>query len=286
VSNDFSLKVFNRTRLKHGEAPVWDEDKQVVWVADAWDCAIHAIALDGSIVASRSLPQNCGSMFFSRKAMYLALADGVYRVDKDGLSAVTRERISDTGALNDGKAGPDGRFYVGQCDMELGSGRFFRMDPDGSLTVLLDGQKISNGLAWSPDEKTLYHTDTRKCRIDAYAFDAASGTLGGRRTVIEFSREKGAADGFTIDEEGNLWVAMMRGGQVLHIDPLKGEVLDVIDMPASKVTSCAFIGPHLDYLVITTGSSVDLQQEPLAGFTFVCRPGVRGKEAYFFRDEG
>lgn len=284
MNNSLKLEILCSARLAHGEGPVWDPKRKNLWIVDSYGQAIYAFSLDGQLIDCIRLPQNCGSIFLSDKAMYLALADGVYRLDQKELTPITTTSITDTGVLNDGKVGPDGRFYVGQADMQNGRGRFFRMDADGALTALLGNQHISNGLAWSLDGRVLYHTDTRNQTIDSYAFQTETGTLGSRSVAVDLKNENGRPDGFTIDAEGNLWVAMIFGGQVLRVDPREGKILNRIALPLDMITSCAFIGDTYDQLVITTASDVRSAQNPVAGCTFVCQPGVCGVSPYLFKD--
>ena len=279
------IEIFSDVRMAHGEGPIWNSEKEELWLTSVRDNKIHCLTMVGATKCHRVLPQKCRSMFFSRNSMYVALEDGVYRVAGDETIPFSTTHVVDTGFLNDGKVGPDGRFYVGQGDVPAGNGRFFRLERDGSFHSLFEGQMLSNGLAWSPQGTALYHTDTRKKRIDVYDFDAETGTLSSPRLAFDLEGKAGEPDGFTIDEEGCLWVCMMRGGNLLRIDPVCGKLLDRCRMPVTTPTSCAFAGPKMDYLVITTSSAVkDLSEEPLAGFTLACRPGVRGPAPNLFLD--
>ncbi|MGY3848940.1 SMP-30/gluconolactonase/LRE family protein [Streptomyces hydrogenans] len=144
---------------------------------------------------------------------------------------------------------------------------------------------MSNGLGWSPDGTLLYYADSPTRRVDVFDYDPATGALSGRRPFAVLDR--GYPDGLTVDAEGNVWVAVWGGGEVLALTP--GGVLHArVELPASHVTSCAFAGPDLDVLVITTathGLSDDRRRaEPDAGRLFVCRPGVTGLPATPYAD--
>lgn len=185
--------------------------------------------------------------------------------------------------FNDGKCDPSGRLWVGSMALIKGPrplGRLYRIDADGSASVMLHDVGTSNGLAWSLDRRTLYFIDTALRRVDAFDYDDASGGIGGRRTVITVPPDLGRPDGSTLDAEGMLWIAMFEGGCVTRWNPATGELLETIRLPVSRVTSCAFGGPDLRTLFITTSRHAlppeKLEQQPLAGRLFEVRPGSCG----------
>lgn len=177
--------------------------------------------------------------------------------------------------MNEGGCDPQGRFYCGSMayDKRPGAGSLWRLDTDRSVHRVLDGLTISNGLVWSLDGGTAFHIDTPKGRIDAYEFDADAGMLHERRTLAEVSG--GSPDGMTIDAEGGLWVAIW-GGSAVHRYSAMGELTDTVSVDASHVTSCAFGGPNLDRLIITTSREELDHDEQWAGAVFAIEPGVRG----------
>jgi sugar lactone lactonase YvrE len=147
------------------------------------------------------------------------------------------------------------------------------------------GIRVSNGIAWSPDEKLLYFNDTLSRGVDVFDYDIASGSLSNRRRFVEIERETGLPDGMAVDTEGCVWVALFHGGQVRRYSPY-GAWIGVVSLPVARVTSCNFGGPDLEDLYITTA---DLKihddgkpHEQEAGFVFRCRPGVKGLPSYKF----
>ena len=158
----------------------------------------------------------------------------------------------------------------------LGRGTLFRLDPDGTVSTVLQGVTISNGLAWSPDGSTVYYIDSATQRVDAFDFDRDRGALTDRRSLVRIAEEDGAPDGMTVDADGFLWVAMWGGSSVRRYGPTAGLT------PFSRCRRCRsprapLAGPALDELYVTT-SRVGLtrDQDPAAGALFRCRPGVRG----------
>ena len=210
--------------------------------------------------------------------------DGFALVDPDG-TVTDRPVFSDPALrMNDGSCDPQGRFYCGNManDETPGAGSVYRLDPDGAISVVLSGTTISNGMTWSLDGTAVYYIDTPTSRVDVFDFDADAGTLLNRRPVVEIDPAIGHPDGMTIDAEGGLWVALWDGSAV-HRYSASGELTQVIDVPASQTTACAFGGADLDRLYITTSRrDIDPAVEPLAGALFVVRPGVCGVPALMY----
>jgi len=190
--------------------------------------------------------------------------------------------------FNDGKCGPAGRFYAGTMDLQCApdAGALYVMDTSGEIRCVLDHVTISNGLAWSPDEKTLYYIDTPTHEVWAFDYDRTSGELANRRTVVCVDEQLGNPDGMTIDAEGALWVALWGGSAVSRWDPATGKLLAKIEIPALNITSCAFGGEDLDVLYVTTalaGTNEEMRKKyPLAGGLFRIQTGVQGLPAYTY----
>jgi sugar lactone lactonase YvrE len=179
--------------------------------------------------------------------------------------------------MNEGGCDPDGRFYCGSMayDRTQGAGSLWRLDPDGSVDVVLEGVTISNGLEWSPDDTTAYYVDTPTRRIDVFDYDASSG-LTGRRPFVEIAGP-GRPDGLTVDSEGGVWVALYRGSAV-HRYTADGSLDEVIELPVSQVTACTLGGPDLDQLYITTSrQGLEPDEEPAGGSLFLAEVGVTGQ---------
>ena len=192
--------------------------------------------------------------------------------------------------FNDGKCDPSGRFWAGTMALVKGPkplGRLYRLDADGSVQVMLEDVGTSNGIAWSLDRATLFFIDTPLLRVDAFDYDETSGAIGRRRTVLSIPPGIGRPDGSTLDAEGMLWIAMYDGWSVTRWDPRTGELLQTIRLPVARVTSCAFGGPDLGTLFLTSArqglTAEQLAAQPLAGCVFKVRPGVTGLPAFAFR---
>jgi len=161
------------------------------------------------------------------------------------------------------------------------------VDPFGHVTVQVQGVTISNGIAWSPDGGVMYYIDTPTRTVDAFDFDVAAGVASRRRTLLGIPHDEGTGlpDGLTVDADGHLWVAMWDGGTLRRYRP-DGTLDAVIPVGTPRVTSCAFGGPDLDELFITSatvGVDPDVAARTHAGALYRIRPGVRGLPATPFR---
>ncbi|MCP2164206.1 SMP-30/gluconolactonase/LRE family protein [Goodfellowiella coeruleoviolacea] len=264
----------------HGEGPVWNpETGQLLWVdmlaGDVVSMAPptgHVSRTHVGAVAAVLRPTSSGGLVLAVERGFAFLPPGQQE------PVTLPELWQDTGVrMNDGGCDPQGRFYAGSMayDEGPGRGRLWRLDHDGTATAVLDGVTISNGLVWSHDGHSAYYVDTPTQRVDVFDFDAASGTLHNRRPLVSIPEQAGSPDGMTLDEAGRLWVALW-GGSAVHCYDQQGQLLEVVDVPARQVTACAFGGPDLADLYITTSRTGLTDPEPLAGAVFSVRPGTRG----------
>ena len=185
--------------------------------------------------------------------------------------------------MNDGGCDPQGRFYCGTMAYAEtpGAGTLYRLDPDGGVSVTLRDVTISNGLQWNRVGDTVFYADTPTGRVDSFDFDPASGAFTERRTFTEISGG-GYPDGMAIDEEDGIWVALW-GGSAVHRYDRAGRLDLVVDLPVSNVTACAFGGPELRTLFITTSrQGLDPGDQPEAGAVFRYEAGVRGAPQHAF----
>jgi sugar lactone lactonase YvrE len=190
--------------------------------------------------------------------------------------------------FNDGKCDPAGRFLAGSMDdAEIeATGSLYALASDGSVKTLLTGTRISNGLTWSPDYRTFYFIDTPTRLVMAYDYDLASGQIANPRPVVSVPPKLGWPDGMTSDLEGMLWVAMWAGARLTRWDPSTGSLLAEIPIPALNVSSCAFGGPHLADLYVTSARkgmhAEQLAQYPLSGGLFRIRTSFQGMPTFGF----
>jgi sugar lactone lactonase YvrE/L-rhamnose mutarotase len=192
---------------------------------------------------------------------------------------------------NDGKCGPDGRLYFGtmhgpSVEARPTTGSLYVLDHDGSVRLLVGGVTISNGIAWSPDGRTMYFIDTPTRRVDAFDFDGAAGAVSNRRVAFTIPEGEGNPDGCATDSAGNVWVAMWGGSSVLAFSP-SGAIVARVQLPTTQVSSVAFGGPSLTDLYITTAKEfldADARAaQPLAGHVFTVRDcGFTGTRSHAY----
>jgi sugar lactone lactonase YvrE len=271
-----------------GEGPVWDDRRQRLVFVDIMRGDIHefdpATGKDRVVNVGRSV--GCVALT-ERDDWVIGAADGFHRVDpKTGrttLLAPVEADIRDN-RMNDGYVDARGRFWAGTMGMggvrERGS--LYRLDPDGTVRRMLSRVSISNGLDWSPDGRTFYFTDLALSRVDKFDFEPNTGALKNRRQFVDFPHEIGYPDGLIVDAEGFVWIGLWEGGSLHRYAP-DGRLDRILPVPASQTTKCAFGGPDLMDLYITTAwVGLDAQAraaQPLAGGLFRARPGVRGRKA-------
>ena len=175
--------------------------------------------------------------------------------------------------MNDGACDPQGRFWAGTMayDESPGAGALYRLELDGSCTTVLTGLTIANGIGWSPDARTMYLNDSGTGRVETFSFDGASGAISDRRTLVESDRPGVVPDGLTVDAEGGIWVAWWGGGAVNRYAP-DGTLVASIELPVERPTSCAFGGPEVATLFVTTArdglDEAALMRQPDAGRVF------------------
>ncbi len=189
---------------------------------------------------------------------------------------------------NDGKCDPQGRFWIGTMNQDSveGRGAFYCLDSTFGCRRLLDKVSISNGIAWSEDSRVMYYIDSPTRRVDAFEFDARSGSIAERRTLIEFDEQDGWPDGMTIDVDECLWIAMWGGAKLVVVDGRSGRRMREIPMPVIQPTSCAFGGDDFADLFVTSAwegmSAEQREADPLAGSVFHMRPGATGRPVHCF----
>ena len=173
---------------------------------------------------------------------------------------------------------PAQRVHSMDADEKPGRGKFYRFDTDHSVTELYDGIGISNGLGWSPDDKRMYYIDSFAYRVDVVDYDVATGQMGERQAFARLGSGELVPDGLAVDSQGGVWVAVW-GGSVIQRYDADARLTSVVKLPAAHVTSCAFGGPDLTELFITTAAGPGRS----AGALFTCPAGVKGLPAYSYQ---
>ena len=270
-----------------GEGPIWDTRENVLWWIDINECRLHRFDPATKSNATYDIGQRVGTVVpRASGGLMLAVQNGFASYDP-----ATHELriVADPEAhlpqnrFNDGKCDPAGRFWAGTLELveeDMTAGSLYCLYSDGRVEKRVADVGISNGIVWTSDKKTMYFIDSPTRRVDAFDYDNETGEIGNRRTAIALPEGLGYPDGMAIDSEDKLWVALWAGWGVARFDPLTGGLLEKIVVKASQVTACAFGGPELKDLYITTArrdlQGESLNDQPHAGGLFHVRVDVPG----------
>ena len=266
-----------------GEGPVWVIGEQALYWVDISGRKIFRRRQDGATEAWEtpikigSLAPRAGGGFIAGTDQGLALAE--LEIGRIEIFANPDATLPDN-RFNDGKVDRWGRFWAGTMDglEKRASGTLYRVDPDLRVTAVDTGYRVTNGPAFSPDGRIMYHNDS--ARQATYAFDLdADGKATNRREFARYGKGQGYPDGMTVDADGCLWIAFWDGWCVRRYSPA-GEPLAELGVPVQRPTSCAFGGEGLKTLFISSArrdlEGTELARQPLAGGLFAVEPGVHG----------
>ena len=285
------VEVFAGLRADVGEAPHWDERTDTLLFVDLTGGVVFRYDQSGMALGSFSVGQEVGAVVPRRGGgLVLAVRDGIAVASDTGegfeITAPVEREISGN-RMNDAKCDPAGRLFAGTTafDFSPHSAALYRVEPDWSFEQIVRGVTQSNGIAWSPDGSRMYFIDSATQGVDVFDYDTGTGSAGNRKRLVTIDPAHGIPDGMTVDDKGNLWVACFGGAAVRCYSPA-GEQLEEVLFPVTQVTSCAFGGPNLADLYVTSAayrlSPDQLKRQPHAGATFACRPGAAGLPASSF----
>ena len=281
-----NIETYTESSSSLGEGPLYYEG-DFYWV-DLIEGKLMVKSRDGEeAVLYEDITNPATSIVPGKDGSFqLTLANGFARY-ADG-KIVVEECFKVTDPIirfNDGKCDSLGNFWAGTIDKNESTpkGALYALTPKKSLVQVLSGVTVSNGLCWSADQETLYYIDSPTKQVCAYDLDPVSLVISNQRSIFEIKEVDVYPDGMCIDLEGNLWVALWGGAAVICIDPESGTLLDKIDVPCIKVTSCCFGGSSFDQLFITTATKdmtdKDWEKFPDSGKVFKVAPGVIGLPA-------
>lgn len=278
-----------------GEGSIWHPDRNTLFWVDIEGRKLYEYYPD---------EQDCKTWEFDRmvstvvpetdSTVVVSLQDEIVRVDLNDGSLSSIAPIPDKDGkvrCNDGKCDPAGRLWIGTMGFGApkGAGALYTVVPDGTVTAKLEKVTISNGIVWSANKKFMYYNDTPTGKIARYRYDEKTGDILFDGIAVTLPAGRGAPDGMAIDGNDNLWVAQWGGFGVYCYCPYTGELLAKVKVPAPNVASCAFGGKDMDTLYITTAraglSKEQLEEYPLSGSLFVCKPGTSGPKPYKFKKQ-
>lgn len=284
------MKTYNYTSITSqcflGEGPYWHVDRQSFFWVDIENGKLFEHNLSTGKTDTKSFPHRLAVVLEGKENELILGLDcklARYNLETNELNWLAEvDQEFPLHRFNDGKVDPNGRVWIGTLSTLFteGAGSLYRIGKDLKPEKQLDQLTISNGMAWTEDNKTFYFIDTPTRQIKAFHFDLESGEIEFKRIAIQIPEELGFPDGMCIDRDGMLWVAHYGGSGVYRWDPLTGELLDKIDLPVPHVTSCCFGGENLDTLLITTAqenmSPEQLEKYPLSGDVFLVKITSKG----------
>jgi len=279
------------SRCGVAESPVWDAPRRRILFCDINGKKINALNVDTGARETWDLPEVVGSFGLCRSGrLVVALRHRVVLFDP-----ATQAVIPLTGAviepttnrMNDGKVGPDGAFWVGSMDENSPRqplGALYRVTADGTIEKRSEGYAVSNGLAWSPDGRTMYHSDSTSAIIEAWDFDPATGATANHRVIAKLTNEDGRPDGAAMDANGNYWSAGPSAGCINCFSPT-GQLLEKLPFPVPGPTMPCFADGYLYVTSLREGKSAEvLAAHPTLGGLFRCPAPARGAEVALFAD--
>ena len=261
-----------------GEGPVWHAPSNTVYWVDIVGAEILRTELDADLqpLDTRILahPEMVGAV--SPRAgggMVAAVASGFVGLADDGTQTHRVDCLPEAGVrMNDAKVDPAGRYWSGSCayDFAEGEGGLWLLDENWDATLVLPDLTQPNGLGWSPDGYTFYLVETQARQVLSFRFDPSGSRLTPAPTVlVDAGAFGGFPDGLAVDVRGHLWVAEYSGAALHEFTPA-GELVRKITVPTPQPTSCAFVGPELDQLWVTSAAAdLDGGEHPEAGSIFL-----------------
>lgn len=282
----FVPQVIANYRCETGENPLWNPiDKRLYWCdipngrIFRYDPArnTHEMCFQGEVVGGFTIESDGALLLFMARGAVCRWSNGELTTI---ISEIPEERES---RFNDVLADPMGRVFCGTMATQATPGRLYRLDLDRSLTVMAEGILCSNGMAFSPDHRQMYYTDSLAREISVFDYDAQTGSLRNRRSFLKSDEKDGLPDGSTIDAEGYLWSAQWDGYCLIRYSP-DGKEDRRIHFPTKKVSSLTFGGNDYSDIYITTAGGNDLTENgEYAGALFRINIGVRGVPEFYSR---
>lgn len=294
---EIAFTPLNAQQCELGEGPVWDAARGALWYCDILAGTVYRHSLATGAIARWTFPSEVGSLGLAmsgRLVVALRHTVGLFDPDTGAFEAIA-EIEADRGRetrLNDGKVGPDGAFWVGTMDdrglpQREALGSLYRVTPDGRVEKKSDGIIVSNGLAWSADGRTMFHSDSTGAWLDRWDFDPASGSISGRKRIATFDNATGRPDGGATDADGFYWSAGISAQRLNRIDR-DGNIAATCPVPVGAPTMPCFGGPDLRTLFVTNlrrGRAEELlARYPLSGLVIAGASPVAGAPVGLFRD--
>jgi sugar lactone lactonase YvrE len=283
MSTQATPEVIVNPACNIGEGPLWHPDEQSLYWVDIPAAKLFKFSPDtGEVITYDTGAPVGGFTIHEDGRLLLFMAEGAVKLWRDGemetvIDSLPEERGN---RFNDVIADPEGRVFCGVMSTEERAGRLYRLDPDGSITVMLEDTGTANGMGFTPDLKQMYFCDSRQCTISAFDYDRSTGDLSNRQVIARPQGEEGRPDGMTVDAEGHIWSARWDGSRLVKMSP-DGQALEHLPFPVKNVSCVTFGGDDLTDMYVTTAGGADRAQNgELAGALFRLNIGVKGRPEF------
>ena len=289
-----TVELLVDARCTTGESPVWDVSGQSLWWVDIPAGRLYRLSVNDDVVSSWEAPQMLGCIARSGQTWVAGAESGLFRLTphQDGtldfLPIASVSHPHPGMRFNDGRCDRQGRLWAGTMLLDMSKaaavGGFYRYDFNDAPDVqtvgapVLDGLIVPNGLAFSPDGRTMYLSDSHPLvqTVWAFDYDIETGMPSNRRVFVDMKALPGRPDGAAIDVDGCYWICGNDDGCVHRFTP-DGKLDRTITLPVLKPAMCAFGGADMSTLFITSiRPEGDVSKQPLAGGVFAVRPGTSG----------
>jgi sugar lactone lactonase YvrE len=277
------VKLVADCHTKTGENPLWCSHSKSVYFTDIPGCVIYKyVPATNETVLVRKGRRTGGFTLESDGSLILFEENQIIHFSPDRGEKILATVTKGIGArFNDVIADPEGRIYAGTIASPTESGSLMRIDPNGTITVLLEDVGVGNGMGFSKDQKRFYFTDTRSLSIYVFDYDRKTGEIKNKKLFIETTGEESKPDGLTIDSEDYIWSARWGGAEIVRYNP-KGEIERRIKVPARNVTSLIFGGVDYADIYITSATARDDKTPPseYGGGLYHLNLGIQGKPEF------
>ena len=290
--------LVSKAKCETGESPIWVAEESALYWLDIAVGKIYRWHASSDALSQWQMPEMVGSMAMCTHGGWIvAMETGIYQVQLNLNGACTHTKLADVEhpiqpmRFNDGRCDRQGRFLSGTMfnDTKAGKnvGSLYQFGNDRQLTRLVDDLIVPNGLAFSPDGRTMYLADTYTSRQTVWAFDydVDTGTPHNQRVFVDMHQHLGRPDGAAIDADGCYWVCATDAGLVSRFTP-EGKLDQSLAVPTAKPAMCAFGGDNLDTLFVTSlrRAGISEEEDPYAGRVFALQPGVKGLAEPMFKN--
>ncbi|HVU84306.1 MAG TPA: SMP-30/gluconolactonase/LRE family protein [Puia sp.] len=290
--NTQRAELFYKSDLILGEGAIWHPQRKQFLYVDIEGKKLGSIDPVTKFCEEIQLDRRIGTLVPAANGNLVVALQGSIEELHSGSGELRKlsdiEKNLAENRCNDGKCDASGRFWVGTMHLESKPNAGALYCYQGKLQKKIGGVSISNGICWSPDNSIMYYIDSAEYNIKAYDFDLPSGNISNERIIAEIKEPGCMPDGMTIDEEGNLWVAIWGGCCVHQYNARTRELMGKITVDAPNVTSCSFGGADYRQLFITTArtglNKKELEQYPLSGSLFMVHTRVRGVPPNYFKE--